>query len=134
LDLGVIPAIEWQSQEFQNRTGIQCTFNCDLGEEIQLDRESSTVMFRILQEALTNVVRHAQAKNVNVDLRHENSHYVLKVMDNGRGIPEAELNNPKSLGLLGMRERAGAVKGDVIIQGNPKKGTTVTVRIPAQIH
>ena len=134
LDLGVIPAIEWQSQEFQNRTGIECTFKCDLGEEIQLDRESSTVMFRILQEALTNVVRHAQAKNVCVDLRHENSHYILKVMDNGKGIPESELSNPKSLGLLGMRERAGAVKGDVIIHGNPKEGTTVTVRIPAQVH
>jgi PAS domain S-box-containing protein len=134
LDLGVIPAIEWQSQEFQNRTGIQCTFKCELDEELQLDRESSTVMFRILQEALTNVVRHAEAKQVFVDLSHENSHYVLKVMDNGRGIPESELNNPKSLGLLGMRERAGAVKGDVVINGGPKGGTTVTVRIPAQVH
>jgi PAS domain S-box-containing protein len=134
LDLGVVPAIEWQSQEFQNRTGIECTFKCDLDEDIQLDRESSTVMFRILQEALTNVVRHAQAKTVCVDLRHENSHYVLKVMDNGKGIPESELNNPKSLGLLGMRERAGAVKGDVMIHGKPKEGTTVTVRIPVQIH
>jgi PAS domain S-box-containing protein len=132
LDLGVVPAIEWQSQEFQNRTGIECIFKCDLDEEIQLDRESSTVMFRILQEALTNVVRHAQAKHVSVDLSHENSHYVLKVMDNGKGIPESELTNPKSLGILGMRERAGAVKGDVLIHGNPREGTTVTVRIPEQ--
>jgi PAS domain S-box-containing protein len=129
LDLGVIPAIEWQSQEFQNRTGIQCSFHSDF-EDIELDRERSTVMFRILQEALTNVARHAQATTVQVDLKQENSNYVLQVVDNGKGIPDAELLNPKSLGLLGMRERAGVVKGDVVINVNPPQGTKVTVRIP----
>lgn len=129
LDLGVIPAIEWQSQEFQNRTGIQCNF-CSEFEDIDLDREKSTVMFRILQEALTNVARHAQAKNVQVDLKQENSHYILQIVDDGKGIPETELANPKSLGLLGMRERAGVVKGDVAFNINSPQGTKVTVRIP----
>ncbi len=129
LDLGVIPAIEWQSQEFQNRTGIQCNFSSEF-EDIELDREKSTVMFRILQEALTNVARHAQATNVQVDLKQENLHYVLQIVDNGKGIPESELLNPKSLGLLGMRERAGVVKGDVVINVNSPQGTKVTVRIP----
>jgi PAS domain S-box-containing protein len=129
LDLGVIPAIEWQSQEFQNRTGIQCNFSSEF-EDIDLDREKSTVMFRILQEALTNVARHAQARNVDVDLKQENSHYVLQIMDDGKGIPETELANPKSLGLLGMRERAGVVKGDVAFNVNSPQGTKVTVRIP----
>jgi len=129
LDLGVIPAIEWQSQEFQNRTGIQCIFSSEF-EDIELDREKSTVMFRILQEALTNVARHAQAKSVQVDLKQENSHYVLQIMDDGKGIPETELANPKSLGLLGMRERAGVVKGDVAFNINSPQGTKVTVRIP----
>ena len=129
LDLGVVPAIEWQSQEFQNRTGIQCAFNSEF-EDIDLDREKSTVMFRILQEALTNVARHAEATNVQVDLKQENSHYVLQVIDNGKGIPASELANPRSLGLLGMRERAGVVKGDVAININSPQGTKVTVRIP----
>jgi PAS domain S-box-containing protein len=129
LDLGVVPAIEWQSQEFQNRTGIQCKFNSQF-EEIELDRDKQTVMFRILQEALTNVARHAEAKTVQVDLKQENSHYVLQIVDDGKGIPETELTNPKSLGLLGMRERAGVVKGDVAFNINTPQGTKVTVRIP----
>src|SRR5262245_24201887 len=129
LDLGVVPAIEWQSQEFQNRTGIQCNFSSEF-EDIELDREKSTVMFRILQEALTNVARHAQARNVQVDLKQENSHYVLQIVDDGTGIPDAELINPKSLGLLGMRERAGVVKGEVVFDLNSPQGTKVTVRIP----
>ena len=87
-------------------------------------------MFRILQEALTNVARHAQATTVDVDIKQENSHYVLQVVDNGKGIPESELSNPRSLGLLGMRERAGGVKGDVAININSPQGTKVTVRIP----
>lgn len=129
LDLGVIPAIEWQSQEFQNRTGIQCNFSSQF-EDIELDRDKQTVMFRILQEALTNVARHAGAKTVQVDLKQENSHYVLQIMDDGKGIPETELANPRSLGLLGMRERAGVVKGDVAFNVNSPQGTKVTVRIP----
>lgn len=129
LDLGVVPAIEWQSQEFQNRTGILCNFNSEF-EDIELDRDKQTVMFRILQEALTNVARHAEAKTVQVDLKQENSHYVLQIVDDGKGIPEAELANPKSLGLLGMRERAGVVKGDVAFNINSPQGTRVTVKIP----
>src|SRR5581483_8956728 len=82
-DLGLIPAIEWQAQGFQKRTGIQCGFS---SEDISLDQERSTAIFRILQEILTNVARHAKATRVSIRLSEENDNIVLEVEDNGRGI------------------------------------------------
>jgi signal transduction histidine kinase len=129
LDLGVIEAIEWQSQEFQNRTGIECKSRSQT-DDLDLDKETSTVMFRILQEALTNVARHSEAKAVRIDLKRDNGSVVLRVSDNGKGIQDSELLDPKSFGLLGMKERIGYVNGELKILGKPKKGTTVIAKVP----
>jgi signal transduction histidine kinase len=128
-DLGLTAAIEWQAQEFQTRMGIRCSFTSSL-ENIILDKERSTVIFRIFQEALTNVVRHANATRINVSLKEEADNLILEVRDNGEGIKESEISNAKSLGLLGMRERAILLGGEIKISGTPRKGTKVTVRIP----
>ena len=99
-------------------------------EEVAVDPDVSTALFRILQEALTNVARHAEATKVTVDLEEGPKELVMVIRDNGRGITESEIANPRSLGLTGMRERARSWGGDVAFQGVPGRGTTVTVRIP----
>jgi len=127
--LGLIPAIEWQAQEFQNRTGICCRLNIYL-RTVALPIERATGVFRIFQEILTNVVRHAQASRVDISMQEHMGHLLLKVADNGRGITEAEVSGSRSLGLLGMRERALLLGGETKIERNIEKGTTVTVRVP----
>ncbi len=107
-DFGLEAATEWQLGEFQQRTGLPCQFDAKMTES-QLGSELSTAVFRILQEALTNVARHANATAVHVTLTTDANALTLTVQDNGRGIREAELHRPKSLGLLGMRERADAI-------------------------
>ena len=128
-DLGLTAAIEWQAEEFQKRTGIECQLQIE-PEDITPDALLSTAIFRILQESLTNVARHAQAPRVKVSLREAAGKLVLKVRDNGRGISKEELANPKSLGLLGMRERLLPWHGEVRIRGIEGKGTTVTASVP----
>jgi len=128
-DLGLTAAIEWQAEEFQKRTGIECHVQIE-PEDITPDALLSTAIFRILQESLTNVARHAQAPRVKVSLREAAGKLVLKVRDNGRGISKEELANPKSLGLLGMRERLLPWHGEVRIRGIEGKGTTVTASVP----
>jgi signal transduction histidine kinase len=124
-----VPAIEWQVQEFQKRTGIACTLQSQI-EQIDMDRDHSTAMFRILQETLTNVARHANASAVEIKLETSDGALRLQVKDNGKGIRESEMSGRKSLGLLGMRERALIVGGKVEIEGSPNQGTTVSVMIP----
>jgi signal transduction histidine kinase/PAS domain-containing protein len=128
-DLGLAAAIEWQLGEFQNRTGIECKLDSNV-ETTRLDGDSATTIFRILQETLTNVVRHAQATQVEVRLTEMADGFTLRVADNGRGITEEEINNSKSFGLLGMQERALLRDGEFQIRGAPGRGTTVTVRLP----
>ena len=128
-DLGLVAAIEWQAQEFQKRTGIECVVGSDLKDTI-LDQDLNTAFFRIFQETLTNIIRHAQATRVEVHLQQDESTLVLEVKDNGRGISEAELNDTRSIGVLGMRERAALLQGELQITGVPGQGTTVAVRIP----
>jgi signal transduction histidine kinase len=128
-DLGLIAAIEWQAQEFQTRTGIQCQVVLP-PDEVPLDQERSTAVFRIFQEILTNVARHARATAVDSRLTRAADSLILEVTDNGRGITENEISGSKSLGLLGMRERALLLGGEVTISGTPGQGTTVTVSIP----
>jgi signal transduction histidine kinase len=127
--LGLVAAIEWQANEFQTRTGIQCRFAHALDRTI-LDENLNTAFFRIFQETLTNVIRHANATGVEVDLYDEEGQLILEVRDNGRGITREQIFNMKSIGLLGMRERAGLLGGEVRISGTPKKGTKVTISIP----
>jgi PAS domain S-box-containing protein len=127
--LGLTAAIEWQAEEFQKRTGIPCDVSI-VPEEIAPDRDRSTTIFRIFQETLTNITRHARATAVSVRLEQEDSRLVLKVKDNGRGITEKQLSDPKSLGLMGIRERAASWGGGVNVKGVRSGGTTVIVHIP----
>ena len=129
-DLGLMPAVEWQIEEFQERTGIMCETN--LLQELQLDEERTTAVFRILQEALTNITRHAKATKVRISMLENDGNIILEVSDNGKGISEAETAAHRSFGLLGIRERAILLNGDVSIKGIPGVGTTVKVRIPPQ--
>lgn len=128
-DLGLTEAVEWQAGQFQARTGIVVSCDCHL-ENVELSREQATAVFRIFQEALTNVLRHARATRVEVALKSEAGGLVLTVSDDGRGITAEELSGSRTLGLLGMRERANLVGGELDIRGEEGRGTTVTVRIP----
>ncbi len=127
-DLGIAEAITWQAKEFKNRTGIECKFMNELND-LELDLERSTTLFRVFQETLTNIVRHAEATEVYVTLSHYNESIVLKVQDNGCGISPEQVSSMRSLGLLGMRERALAWGGNLQIYGVPNKGTSVTINI-----
>jgi signal transduction histidine kinase len=95
-----------------------------------LSREQSTAVFRIFQETLTNILRHAQATKVNVQMKEEDGEFILTISDNGRGITDDEKSGQRTLGLLGMRERAHLIGGRIDITGSDRKGTVVTVRIP----
>lgn len=129
-DLGLHNAIEWQMQEFQARTGISCKLTSKIAEDLVLARGHSTAVFRIFQETLINVARHAYATRVKVLLKKENSNLVLQVRDNGRGITDSEIADSKSFGIMGMRERTYLFHGDMQIYGRSGQGTTITVRIP----
>ena len=128
-NLGLVAAVEWETGEFQTRTGINCRLNTNL-RDASIASESATAVFRIFQETLTNVARHAQATEVDVSLEVTDGTLVLHVRDNGRGVPEDKLFAPQSLGLLGMRERADLFGGHVTIVGQSAIGTTVTMVIP----
>ena len=131
-DLGLAAAIEWQAEEFQKRTAIECQVALS-PEAVTLNREQATTMFRIFQETLTNVIRHARATKVEVRLEEENGNIVLEVNDNGRGITQAELGDPKAFGLIGMRERVKYIHGEITIAGSPGKGTRITVTLPLRV-
>ena len=130
-DLGLIPALEWQAKDFQKRTGIQCRFTTSSEiNNVSFDSDRATALFRISQELCTNVLRYAQASELNVDLSEENHVAVLAVQDNGRGISDQEIRHPTSLGLLGIKERVAPFKGKFLIKGKSGKGTRATVYIP----
>ena len=128
-DLGLVAAVEWQAQQFQKLTGLQVHWECKL-DTVEVSRDAATTVFRIFQEVLTNVLRHSQAANIYVKLLEFPDHLELNVVDDGRGITEDEKQNTRSFGLLGMKERALLVGGDVSITGAAGKGTTVVVTIP----
>jgi signal transduction histidine kinase len=129
LDLSLVATIEWQLQEFQTRSGIEGKL-ISAPEETTLDVDGATTVFRIFQETLTNVARHAQATRIEVSVEENATFLTLRVRDNGRGITEGEIRSSKSIGLLGMQERARLRRGEVQFQGTPGQGTTVTVRLP----
>ncbi|HVV70036.1 MAG TPA: histidine kinase [Verrucomicrobiae bacterium] len=130
--LGLVAALEWQANEFQNRTGIKCDVRSNLHDSL-LEQELSTTLFRIFQETLTNVIRHAGATRVTVELKQDDNRILLEVKDNGRGISQEEVSNGNSMGLLGMRERA-ALLGGVFQIGRLARGhgTRVSVSIPRE--
>jgi signal transduction histidine kinase len=161
-DFGLIPAMEWQLSEFTARTGILHKFKTTFVNVI-FKNEQAVAMFRIFQEALTNVVRHSGATEIEVVMREEernlfmnrsfvleisddgrgikederdlfmNRNVVLEISDNGRGITEDEILNSKSLGLLGMKERALAFGGELSISGKPGKGTVISIKMPGNL-
>jgi two-component system sensor histidine kinase UhpB len=127
--LGLPAAVEWQAEDFARRTAIACRAKAFPGET-KLPRERATAVFRILQESLTNVARHASASEVEVELVEQDGVATLTVRDNGVGISPDQLQDPHSIGLLGMKERALAFDGSVEISSQPNGGTTVTVKLP----
>lgn len=127
--LGLAPAIEKLARDFQARTGVRCRLS--LSPELPpLDAPRSTAVFRILQELLDNVARHSHATTVGIRLVDRAGSVELRVRDNGRGIPDEAATSPKALGLLGIRERAHALGGEVRIQGFHDRGTIATARLP----
>ncbi|TAL09151.1 MAG: PAS domain S-box protein, partial [Nitrospirae bacterium] len=127
--LGLEAAIEWQASEFEKRFGIACRLSWQ-AQDVALNEQLSTSLFRILQEALTNVARHADATSVIIRLEREAGGLRLDITDDGAGISEEVQANPRSFGIMGMRERALAFGGTLVVEGLAGKGTTVRVRVP----
>jgi signal transduction histidine kinase len=130
-DLGVVAAIESEAHLFEARTGIECELS--LPETLDLPAGTATVLYRVFQEALTNVSRHANATRVEVRLRTREGEILLEIRDDGRGVTASEIDAPSSLGLIGIRERVDLVGGTVRFQGIPGRGTIVSVRLPWEI-
>jgi signal transduction histidine kinase len=126
---GLEAAVEWQAREFASRTGIACAANIS-PDQLSVGNQQSIALFRILQEILTNVARHAHATEVDIRLEESTDHVIMQVTDNGTGISPSEQSGPSAFGLLGMRLRAQQEGGSFDIQGITGGGTTVTVKIP----
>jgi two-component system sensor histidine kinase UhpB len=132
-NLGLAAAIKHEAKRFQDRSAIAC--HTKLPEVFpDLKEKVATAMFRIFQETLTNVARHAEATAVHIELRQDQEHIVLEVRDNGKGISAENLANPRSLGLLGMKERAALLGGEIVFERATPQGTQVTLRIPEQAN
>lgn len=130
-DLGLTSAIEWQTEEFQRRTGIVCDAILDPDpERLVKNSKLSTALFRICQEALTNIARHSNATKAEITLKLTRSFVELMVSDNGQGIMRSDIRKTDSFGILGVRERTNLLGGKVTIAGRKGKGTTIRVRIP----
>jgi PAS domain S-box-containing protein len=127
--LGIIPAVEWLVSDFQSRVGIHCEF-ISLVDHFQPSTEVSTALFRVCQEALTNIIRHADASQVIIILDAYRDRIQMTIEDNGRGFDVEEITNTHSLGLIGMKERIIALNGEFLIQSTPSSGTLLTARIP----
>ena len=127
-DLGVAPALEWLTEEFASRTGMACTFRAE-PHEILLPGDCATALFRVAQDILSNVARHADASVVHVALTERPHGIVLRVEDNGRGIRPQEVESPFSYGLVGIRERLMAWGGRATFVGRPEGGTDVTISL-----
>ena len=132
LDLGIGPALEWLVGEFTERSGVVCRLQ--LSEAlIALDADQTTMVFRIVQESLTNVARHARASRVDVALQRRPDGYLLTVQDDGRGFDLLAARNPKSLGLIGLHERAQMLGGRLDLRSGANAGVTIAVAFPAAI-
>ncbi len=129
--LGIVEAISWQGTTFQEKTGIKF-FLSDQTLKCNLDIKRSTTFFRIFQECLTNILRHAEASEVHVDFYEEGESLIMLVRDNGKGINGHEVNSSTSLGLLGMKERAQIWGGGLTVFGESNQGTTVKIKIPKE--
>ncbi|HEY8606504.1 MAG TPA: histidine kinase [Noviherbaspirillum sp.] len=129
LDFGIVAAIEWQAREFEKQLGIPCEVECG-AREIALPADQAAALFRIFQEALTNIGKHAQATRVAVRLLRTRDSVLLEVTDNGRGIAPTDRLKPKSFGIRGMAERVSALGGQLTVAAATGGGTEVAIRIP----
>jgi signal transduction histidine kinase len=133
LDLGLYAAIEWQVNEFERRTGIECTVLMDEEKaDFDLDDQRATALFRILQESLTNVARHAQANKVWIELQRMEDTLLMKISDNGVGIYPGCRRKPNSFGLLGIGERINMLGGEFSVESPPGQGTVLIISIPLE--
>ena len=129
-NLGLIPAFEWLTHEFQSTSGIEFQLINNVGEEFKFNQDLSIALFRIVQEALTNVARHAYASRVILQLNKNENSFLLEIIDNGIGIKEKNIKGTKSFGLLGMRERAHILGGDFKIEPVNPSGTKISISVP----
>lgn len=128
-DLGLVSALEWLAQNFSQRTGVACMLTTDK-PQIDLEMARASAVFRIVQESLTNVARHARATRARIELAHSGDTLEVRVIDDGVGLPQASTRKPDSFGLLGIRERVSFLGGTVSVTGFPGAGTTVEVHLP----
>jgi len=128
-DIGLVAAIRWQAHQIEIQAGIVCHCEFHL-KDVDLDQLQSTALFRVFQEAMTNVLRHARAGRVDITLQKEQNELVMIIRDNGRGITAEEESDRRSLGLLGMRERVNLIGGTIHITGAEGKGTVIKVSVP----
>lgn len=131
-DLGLIPAMEWYLGEFMHRSGIECQ-SLFPKDEPTLETSLKTTVFRIFQECLTNIARHSHATKVDISMKIEDNLLTMEIRDNGRGITSKEINDSRSLGLLGMQERARQTGGSIEITGNKNKGTLIVSKFPLSV-
>jgi signal transduction histidine kinase len=129
-DLGLVDALEWYTTDFERRTEITCVFEYD--KIPSLSETIATAAYRITQEAITNVARHALASRVEVMLTAQNGNLTLEVADNGRGFYSPDLSDAEGLGIAGMRERAALVNGTLDVVSQPEKGTRVCFKVPIE--
>jgi signal transduction histidine kinase len=130
-DFGLSAALEWQTEEFKNRTGLDSRI--EIAPNLPaLSKNLSTALFRIFQETLTNIMRHAEAVRVDIRLNVEDRYLVLEVEDDGRGITDAQIEDNCSFGIIGIRERLHPFGGTVRFSGRPGRGTKVSVRVPIE--
>lgn len=132
-NLGLIAAIEWQAETFQERTGIACSINADFDDK-GIPDNLATAVFRILQESLTNVLKHSEATEVRISITENAGRLLMSIHDNGNGVSEDSINKPHALGVVGMRERALAFSGEVDIRNAPDGGAIVSLTIPLNHH
>ena len=131
-DLGLVEALRWQVRDFQKRGGVRVQFECP-EESLKLEAGVTTGLFRIFQEALTNIARHAEATAVSACLFKEGEQLVLTITDNGKGFDQHAAKKKKTLGLLGMKERTLMMKGVYEISSQPGNGTSLRVSVPLQM-
>jgi signal transduction histidine kinase len=127
--IGLLPSLEWLLEDFKKKTETDVSFVSDI-KEIKVDKSTSTSIFRIFQEAITNIIRHANATFVQMNIEEDNKNYVVQLLDNGVGVAEEKINNLKSLGVIGMKERALQINSLLDISNRAEGGTKVSLIIP----
>ena len=128
-DLGLLPALEWLSDDFEKRSGVRTKFISEISDP-GLDAGINTALFKFFQESLTNIAKHAQASEVYASLKNENGKLIMTIKDNGKGFAVSAIENKKTLGILGIKERLALLHGEYDIISSPGQGATVTVMVP----